>query len=171
MKPSIIQLGISILIAAAALGGYVFWYGYVRGLDASSAALAGEIAAKDRERAHAVSARSAEAELAAQEALVASHIVASADIVSFLERLENTGKQFGATVHVASVSDQAKASEGTIALSLSVAGSFDAVMRTIGAIEEGPYAVTVQDLSLDTPDGSQWSATGVFVVGTEKTAP
>lgn len=168
MKPSALHLAIACLFALGTLGGYVFWYGYVQQLDADSATLAEEIAAKDLERARTASARSAEADVVAQETFVKSHLVATADIVSFLEQLERTGKSLGATVHVASVSDQAKSSDGTISLSLSVTGSFDTVMRTLGAIEEGPYAIMANDISLDTADGSSWSATGVFVVATTR---
>ncbi len=173
MKPALIQLIVALVVLLLLGGGYVFWYDHVQALDARAGALGAEIASKDAERSRSASARSGEAELAAQEAFVASHLVATADIVSFLERLEKTGRGFGAEVHVASVSDTVKASDGRISLSLSVAGPFDAVMRTIGAIEQGPYAMSVQDLSLDTADGSSWSATGVFVaaIAATSTAP
>lgn len=166
MKPSTLHLAIAVILALAALGGYFFWYGYVQQLSRDAVSLASDISAKDAARVRAASARSAEADLASQEAFLSSHLVATADIVSFLEGLEKTGRTFGAAVHVASVSDTAKSADGRISLSLSVDGSFDAVMRTVGAIEEGPYAMTVQDLSLNTADGSSWTATGTFLAGT-----
>lgn len=166
MKPHLVQLGVAIAVALAALAGYTLWYGAVKQLDADAASVATEIAAKDAARARTVSARSAEAGLAEQEAFVAGHLVAPADIVPFLERLEKAGKEFGASVHIASVSDQAAASDGRLSLSLSVTGSFDAVMRTLGAIEQGTYAIAINDLSLNTSDQATWSATGLFVVGT-----
>lgn len=170
MKAPLIQLAAALLLALAAIGGYVLWYGYVQGLETQAAALAADVAARDADRAQAASARSAEADVAAKEGFVASHLVETSDIVSFLESLEDTGKSFGADVQVASVSDEAAEAAGTISLSLSVTGPFDAVMRTLGAIEEGPYAAAANDLSLDTSNGQDWTAAGVFVIGTSATS-
>lgn len=169
MKPAALQLAIMSVVALLAIAGYVLWYEQVTALDAEAAGLVTEIAAKDAERTRSASARSAEADLAAQEAFVASHLVATGDIVAFLEGLEATGRAYGATLRVASVTGGENSPEGRISLSLSIAGSFDAVMRTVGAIESGPYAGMVQDLSLDTPDGETWSATGIFIIGTAST--
>lgn len=170
MKAPMIQLGAALVLALAALGGYVLWYGYVQGLETQAASLAADVAAKDADRAQAASARSAEADVSEKERFVASHLVLPSDIVSFLESLENTGKSLGADVQVASVSDETAAAAGTISLSLSVSGPFDAVMRTLGAIEEGPYAAAARDLSLDTANGQDWTAAGTFVVGTSATS-
>ncbi|HRH24319.1 MAG TPA: hypothetical protein PK109_01890 [Candidatus Paceibacterota bacterium] len=169
MKPPIIHLGIAALLAILAIGGYVLWYGHVQALDAEAATLAGEIAVKDADRVRSVSARSAEAELALQEAFIASHLVATADIVVFLEQLEKTGRDFGATLQVASVTGGEPATDGRISLSLSITGPFNSVMRTLGAIETGPYAGMVQDLSLNGSAEGEWTATGVFVIGTMST--
>ncbi len=167
-KGPALTLILSILVALGALGGYLFWYYLMQGLRAESAQLEADILAKEGERGRAASARTSEDDLLAQENFIASHLVKTADIVLFLERIEGTGKAFGATVQVASLSGEGKTSNGKISLSLSITGTFDAVMRTLGSIENGPYANMVSDLTLDTPDkGQTWSATGVFVVGTE----
>ncbi len=167
-KGPALSLIVSVLIALSAIGGYVFWYDLMQGLRTETAQLETDILAKEGERIRAASARTAEDDLLAQENFIASHLVKTDDIVLFLETIEGTGKAFGATVQVASVSGEGKASNGKISLSLSITGTFDAVMRTLGAIENGPYANMVSDLTLDTPDkGETWSAVGVFVVGTE----
>lgn len=167
-KGPALSLIVSVLVALGAVGGYVFWYHLMQGLRAESVQLETDILAKEGERVRAASARTAEGDLLAQENFIASHLVKTTDIVLFLERIEGTGKTFGAVVKVASVSGEGKTSNGKISLALSVTGTFDAVMRTVGAIENGPYANMVSDLTLDTPDkGETWSATGMFVVGTE----
>ncbi len=166
MKPAALQLVVAVIVAILAIAGYAFWYGQVKALDAEAAGLVTEIAAKDVERTRSASARSAEADLASQESFIASKLVATADIVTFLEGLEATGRTYGATLRVASVTGGDNSPDGRISLSLSIVGSFDAVMRTIGAIESGPFASMVQDLSLDTSDGETWSATGIFIIGT-----
>lgn len=170
MKNFFFQLVIALVFVGIAMGGYAFWYFETKQMSVRASELAGEIATKEAARSRTNSARAGLPELGADETFVASHFVATADIVSFLERLEATGKAFGAVVEVASVTGDDKSSEGSISLSLSVTGSFDAVMRTVGAIEHGPFANQVQSLTLDT-SGDGWTASGIFVVGTSKPMP
>lgn len=163
----LVQVVIGSLTALLLVGGSVYALHIVKQLSSESAALRSEIAAKDAERARSTSVRSGETELVATESYVASHFLKTEDIVSFLEELESTGTTFGAEVNVASLSGDDSASSGRISLSLSITGSFDAVMRTLGAIEHGSYANMVKDITMDTGGGDgTWSATGVFVVAT-----
>jgi Tfp pilus assembly protein PilN len=164
----LVHLVIAGVVALALLGGYVVWLNVVERQRTELATLQSEIAQKDAERTRSFTARSAESDLAETEAFIASHIVQKDNIVSFLEALENTGTAYGAQVDVASLSGDDAASAGRISLSLSITGSFDAVMRTLGAIEHGSYANMVKNITLDTAGADDvWSATGVFVVATD----
>jgi hypothetical protein len=55
-------------------------------------------------------------------------------------------------------------------MSLRIVGSFDAVMRTLGAIEYQAYDTTLANVTLDTPTGENWTASASFLVGTPPTA-
>ena len=173
-KGPLINVSIVSVVVFIALGAYVLWYGVVKQLEGDAVTIQTQINEKEAERTHAASTRTTEEEVVAQENHIASHVVQTADIVLFLEGLEKTGKTLGAVVDVASVTSETKSADGRISLSLSITGSFDAVMRTLGAIEHGPYANMVSDLTLDTSDeGKSWSAKGVFIVATvsKKTTP
>lgn len=162
---SLIHALLAGVIALGVIGGYVLWYLSVQGLYADIEKTRAQSALKETERARAVIARTAEEEIHAHELFVASHIVDTANIVSFLEEIESAGKAFGATVRVGSVNGGSKGANGNISLSLSISGSFDGVMRTLGVIEHGAYATSITDVSLDTTDnGKTWNATGMFVV-------
>lgn len=169
MNTSLIQLIVAALLTLGAAGAYAGGYWLVEHARAEAVTLAGQIAEKEAQSARSSSARTALAELSDKEAFVAAHLVATTDIVSFLERLEAAGKEFGATVSVASVQDSS-AKDGTIVLSLSIEGSFDAVMRTLGAIEHGPFANAAKSVTLNS-DGLGWRAVGSFVMGTLTPTP
>lgn len=155
---------VCIMVAAGA--GYLVWYMQVEHVADARTALRVETAEKDAARLRSAAAKSAEAELLGKEQFIAAHFVETANIVSFLETLEAAGKGYGVTVQVASLGEGAT-SEGKLTLSLSMSGSFDGVMKTLGSIENGPYATMVNDLTFDTTDqGKTWNAVGVFIVGT-----
>ncbi len=170
MKAHVIHLVISLVALAAAVGAYAFGFMLVSDQKQEAANLVTAIAAKEAEQARGASARSRLAEVASDEEFLASRFVADAEIVSFLEGLESTGDAFGATVKVASVSGDAPAAESRITLSLSIQGSFPAIMKTLGAIEHGRYALAPRDVSL-AGEGEVWNLTGSFVALTRKDTP
>ncbi|MBU2103516.1 hypothetical protein KKD95_00690, partial [Patescibacteria group bacterium] len=81
------------------------------------------------------------------------------------------GKGLGATVSVASVSAETTTTRPHLKLSLKITGSFDSVLRTLGAIEYGPYDSQLLTTTFDTPKVSdptldaEWTATTAFVIG------
>ena len=162
MKASLIQLTIAILALILAAGGYVFGFGLMSAAKEQAATLAADIAAKEAAQARGAGARSRLAEVTSDEAFLAGHFVAAADIVSFLEGFEGAGDEFGATVKVASVTGATPTEEGRIVLSFSIEGPFEGVMKTLGVIEHGRYAMTARDLSLSGADGA-WVLTGSFI--------
>jgi hypothetical protein len=160
MKASLSHLmlaGALLLITGA---GYAFLLLDTKRIEQEAVALATEIETKTRQHERAGSNRAALSEVEAEEALIMSHFVPQEDIVSYLETLEETGAAFGARVSVLSVGDPA--SDGKIALSVSINGSFDAVMRTVGVIEHGQKASVVHSLTLDGNGEGAWSAALTF---------
>jgi hypothetical protein len=90
--------------------------------------------------------------------------------VAFLGDLEKQGKAQGAAVEVLSVTDQ-DATKRRISLSLKITGSFDAVVRTLGTIEYGPYDAVLTNVTLDSVAAKEnapavWTAAVVISFGT-----
>ena len=102
------------------------------------------------------------------------------EVVDFLESIQATGRPFGVKVDVASVSNEKVSAHARIALSLAARGSFQGVMRTLGAIEYGPYDGVITNLSLTTDSPStvgsttsttnEWNATTLYSVGLRATS-
>lgn len=164
MKKPLIHLVIALVLLAAAVTAYVFWYARVTALEQETAELATKAAQAERAAADIASARAALSKLVADEAFFGSYFVSTSTVVSYLENLEHTGDELGSLVEVVSVTP---AGSERLSISFRAAGSFAAVMRTLGAIEFGPYDASMANLTLDTNAGSEgkWMATGVVSVG------
>lgn len=171
---ALIQLAFAFAILVGVLGAYGAWYVAVGKASAASAALAEQIDQKTQESARVASAREALATLSADEASIQGYLIREEDIVSFLEQLENSGTTLGSAIEVVSVGAEEGGERPHIRLSVRVTGSFDAVLRTLGAIEYGPYDSAVTNLTLDTvpaetgPSG-KWNAVATFTLGTRTT--
>jgi len=170
---ALIQLVLALALFAIVAGGYALWYASVGSLSATSARLAEEIQGKSKDSARIHAATAALSSLEANEASVRAYLVRTSDIVPFLESIEQTGTELGATVDVVSVAAET-AGRPHLALSLKVQGSFDAVMRTIGAIEYGPFDSTLTGLTFDTVETADgvavWTAATSFSIGTQPPA-
>lgn len=170
-RRTVIQLIIVILLLACALAAYGAWYASLRKASVQVAALTQDIQAKSQDSARVREAKQALEALAADEASIGAYAVRQEDIVRFLEDLEQTGASLGSSVEVVSVTSETKGARSHIALSLKVTGSFDATLRTIGAIEYGPYDSRIQSLTFDTTASeatqgkSPWTAVATFAFG------
>lgn len=168
---------VSAALLALALALYAVWYAAVARHAAEAAALRVEQLERSAAGGRAAQARRALESLEGEEARVYAHLVSPDDIVPFLESLESVGEGLGTQVDVVSVGG-APAGAGRITLSLRVTGTFEAVMRTLGAIEYQPYDVRLSSLTLDTPtaieaNAGTWTAAAVFSLGmqTASTTP
>ncbi len=169
MKSARIHFVIAVIVLVALLGGYAAAYLLIDQKSAEVRAIAEEVATKERAGVKNAAARDEAAALADAEAYVALELLSTADAVAFLERLERTGKTYGAKVSVASVDDSAKTS-GVISVSLSISGSFDAVMHALSAIEHERPATAAKSVTFSSADGV-WTASGIFTVAIQTTAP
>lgn len=168
-----VHLSIALILFASIVAAYGFWYSSVGKVSAEAASLAEEIKTKSQDSARVAAAKVALTSLSEDEESVRKYLVQTNDVVPFLEGLEQTGKQLGAVVEVASVSAESATNRPHLTLSLKITGSFDSVLRTLGAIEYGPYDSMLTNLTFDTPrtDDSAatvvWTATAAFTIGTQ----
>lgn len=173
-RASLIQLVVALVVFTATLGVYSFWYSLVGKASVEAASLSEEIRTKSQDSARVAAAKIALESLAEDEAAMRAYLVREKDIVPFLGTLEDTGASLGANVEVVSVSAEPKGERSQLQLSLKITGSFDAVLRTLGAIEYGPYDSAIQSVTFDTvpiEGSSSWTAAATFRLGTQSEKP
>lgn len=156
MNRLVVTTALSVAIALLCAAGYAVWLSRVNALTGEAEALAATIASEGQRHAKTLGARDALSELAEDEAFVAGMLVPEDGVVPFLETLEGLGTPFGARTSVVAVGNPDAA--GRILVSVSVTGSFDAVVRAIGRIEHGPFASVTRELALDRSDEGLWTA-------------
>lgn len=167
-----IPIGIATLSLLVCVGLYIAAYYLLSDASVKAASLATQAAAKQAEVERATQAHVALGSLESEEATLDQYSVTKTDIVPFLGNLQGTATPFGGNMSVISVSDEKEGKHARIALSLTITGSFDAVMRTLGTIEYSPYDSVVRNVILTTDPsssgkgGALWNATVAYSVGT-----
>lgn len=170
MKRTLIFFGFSLTFFVGAVAAYVVWYGIVGAASIRVIELKSHIEAKDEETVQLSTARRTLALLEAQGLVLADYFVSEEDVVTFLERIEGTGQSVGTRIDVISVS-QDTADKTRIMVSVQVDGTFDAVVRTLGALEYSAHDIQTTSLSVRKIDngelGTTWNAAVTFSVGAQ----
>ncbi|MDB5237093.1 MAG: hypothetical protein JWL88_195 [Parcubacteria group bacterium] len=160
------HLILALVLLALSVAAYGVWFVAVDSENAKARSLAGDIQTKSQDATRIAEAKAALAALSTDEASVSAHFVSPNDIVPFLGGVESAGAALGSKVQVVSVGAAPVVSgEGHLALSVQITGSFDSVLRTLGALEYAPYDIVLTNLTLDTTGGG-WAAAASFNVGT-----
>lgn len=154
-----------ISLCVASLIGYGFWYSVIANKSASVADLQSQIDNRMEAAGRITAARTALAEIAGDESAVQSYFVPETGVVSFIDNLESRARAQETTMKVLSVSVGSSTKRPTLVFSLSVGGTFDSVMRTVGAIEYAPYNISISRLSLGKEEKGLWNATMELIVG------
>lgn len=170
MKSHFSHLIIAFITFIVVLIGYGFWYAVIATKSATVADLQDQITAKKETVSRIASARVAIAEIAGDKSVLQRYFVPGDGVVAFINGLEAQGHSLGTTVSVASVSTGFNGTQPILMLSLTIKGAFDAVMRTVGAIEYMPYDISISGLSLTQDDKNSWNASLSLHVGSVKTA-
>lgn len=170
MKSSFFHLVIWLSVCVVALVGYGFWYATISNKSAAVAELQNQIDTKTETSGRIASARMALAEIAGDEVAVQSYFVPETEVVPFIVILEEHARAQKATMKVLSVSVSDTAEHPTLVLSLTISGTFDAVMRTIGAIEYAPFDLSISKLSVAKDEKNIWEAGLELLVGSVPTS-
>ena len=165
MKSPRTHFFIALIVSITAFIGYGIWYAIVSAKSAEVADVQSQIAAATNTMSRIAVARTALAEVAGDEAKMQSYFVSDTGVVSFINALEAIGLSTNTTVNVLSVSPGTSPARPTLQLNLSVKGAFDPVMRTVGAIEYAPYAVSISMLSVGQDAKGSWHADMSINVG------
>lgn len=174
MNPSLTQLTLAAAMLTLALLGYGWGYNLVAGESATAAGLSQSIATKTETAQRANALEAALAQLESSQSTVEGYFISESNIVSFLGELQTLGTDIGSKVSVVSVGAPSSKSSQTLSVSLTIDGSFDAVMRTIGAIENAPYAISVVSAVVSSRSdvtSTSWSAALTIAVGSVATQP
>ncbi len=171
MKSPFLHLIIWLSVCAATFVGYGFWYAAVAHKSMAVADLQNQINMKTETSIRVAAARTALAEIAGDESVVQSYFVPETGVVSFIDDLQARARAQTAVMKVLSVSTggTAKQSNLTLLLAISINGTFDAVMRTVGAVEYAPYDLSISGLSLGEDGKNTWHADLGLVVGSVPT--
>lgn len=165
MKSSLSSLVVMAILCGAALAGYGVWYAAIAAKSASVAALQSDIDTKTETVNRIAATRATLAGIANDEAAVQDYFVPETGVVAFIDALEERGRAQNAGISVLSVSTGGSTASPTLLLSLTIKGTFDAVMRTVGSIEYAPYSLSITALSIVQDDKDSWHADVKVTVG------
>ena len=164
MKPFSRLIGMLILCAIV-VACYGIWYASISAKSTTVADLERSIITKTEAVNRIAATRSTLTDIAEDEAKVQSHFVPEAGIVSFIDTLEALARARSATLKILSVATAGTTARPELTLSVSITGSFDALMRTIGSIEYSSYDLSVSTLSLAKKDTGVWQTNLTLRVG------
>ncbi len=170
MKSLTSQLGAAFLVCVIAIIGYGFWYAAIEAKSTAVATIENQILTRTETASRIASVRTSLAEISGDEASVQNYFLPETGVVSFINNLEDQGKKQGSSVSVLSVATNTIAGQSVLAFTLSIKGTFDAVMRTIGNIEYAPYDLSISTLAISQDGKNGWHADLTFLVGSSPTA-
>lgn len=156
MKSPLIHLVGALVLCALSFLGYGVWYAIIADKSAAVADLENQINIKTDTAGRIASARAALAEISGDEAAVRSYFVPETGVVAFIDSIESQGRAQNATVSVLSVSSGGTSAHPTFIFAITVKGSFNSVMNTVGAIEYLPYALSISSFSLGQDGKNSW---------------
>lgn len=165
MRSPSTHLVLALVAAFAAVSGYGAWFYGISQKSSDVASLQNQISTESENINRIAAARAALTEIAGDEAKVQSYFVPETEVVAFINALEARGLAQKATVGVLSVSTGGIPAQPTLLLALTIKGTFDAVMRTVGAIEYAPYDVSISTLGVQQDAKNSWYANLTLTVG------
>lgn len=165
MRSPLIHFLAVLAVAVVIVAGYTMGYLAISKKSNEVASLQEQIAVAGENMKRIASARAALAEIAGDEANVRSYFVSESSVVAFIDDLEARGEGQKATVSVISVSKSGTPARPTLVFALAITGTFDAIMRTIGAIEYAPYDISLTRVSANKAEKEGWHAELSLSVG------
>lgn len=158
MKSTLSHLIVSLVLCVSSVVAYSAWYATLSAKNATVTGLERDIRSKTEAASRIFTTRTTLANVANSETIVRSYFVQETGVVSFIDALEDRGKDQRTAVKVLSVSTEGAPEQLSLILSLTVEGTFEAMVRTVGAIEHLPYALSVTALSITHDAKNAWRA-------------
>lgn len=158
MKPSLTHFLIALLIGGVVISVYGVCYAAISNKSREVAVLQDQITTATETTNRVTRARAILATIVGDEAKVQSYFVPETAVVTLINTLETLGSTQGASVSILSVSTGGSLTQPTLLLALSIKGTFEAVMRTLGSIEYAPYAISISNVSIQQDGTNSWNA-------------
>lgn len=165
MKSPLSSLISSCVVCIVAVVSYSVWYAVISEKSTRATELQNQIDAKTETVNRIAATRATLAGVGSDETVVQGYFVPETGVVAFIASLEAHGRILGAVVSVLSVEKSGTVARPTLALTLTMNGTFDAVMRTVGTIEYAPYDITISSLEVVQNGKNNWQANLKIVVG------
>lgn len=148
-RSAFIQLGVATVALLLAVGAFWQWEGRIYEFENSVGLLENTIQDKRTAITQLNVARTALSSSTEEETILNTYIVSEADIVPFLSAIDATGRAVGAKIVIASVGQQrGVGTRSTLAVAITITGTFNSVMRAVGAIETMPYYLTTDTFTV-----------------------
>ena len=166
-KHTLIPLIISILVLLAAGVAYGSTFIAISNLQEKSFSLAEEIKASFNKEDRINRAQRTLTLINSQEKTVLEYLVSDETVVDFLEILEGVEEKTNVQIDIVSVA--ASETKDRFSVNLTVKGTFKKVMQTLGAIEQLPVFITIEQGTIETiiKEGegeSVWTASASYSV-------
>lgn len=158
MRPSVLHLVVVTLAGIAVLGGYGAWYRIISQKSNEVIDLQNKITETSDAMGRIASTRAALTEISGDEAQVQGYFVPETGAPALIEDLEARGVAQKASVSVLSAAIGGTSAQPTLTLPITITGTFDAVMRTVGAIEYAPYALSISSVTVQKNANNVWQA-------------
>lgn len=155
----------ALLAGVLALSGYSFWYGVISKKSNEVIDLQNKITETSEAMSRIAATRAALVEISGDEAKVQNYFVPDTDAPAFIDAIEAYGLTQKTGVSVLSASLGGTPAEPMLILPVTVTGTFDAVLRTVGAIEYAPYVISLSALSIQKNGNGAWQASFTLTVG------
>lgn len=164
-KSSVIHLIFALTITILMGASYSWWYAEIMRKNDDVASIDSQINLIQRAMSHVTSARAALTEISGDEERLQNYFISETGVVSFIDMLQARGFAQKTFIDVLSVSIGGTATQRVLLLAVTISGTFDAVMRMVGAIEYAPYDISVSSLSVQQNAKNNWQANLSLTVG------
>ena len=165
MKSPTIHFMVAVVLGIAMSVIYALSYDAVSHKSRDVVTIESNITSVNQDVSRAASARAALAEVSSDESQIRGYFVPQMDVVTFINAIEELGLAEKAPIKVLSVSTGGTSSAPTLLMAMTITGTFDAVMRTVGAIEYAPYASSVSTFSVGKDTSNSWHANLTLTIG------
>ena len=146
----------------AAIAGYYFLFQYIKTQSKAAIALTSTIDSGQQKNSHLSALRAVVKDIDGKRQQLTSFFLSGDAEIPFIEQMEALGKTSGLTVKTNSVSSVAGSAGAakTFRMQLQVVGSWNSALYFLNQIENLPYDVHVQGVSLVKQPGSGKTSSG-----------
>lgn len=166
--PQLHFVGACILCVIVSIG-YVAWYNLIKDTSMQIALTEDQLRAHTQTEKRIAAARASLTQIDGYDAKIRNYFLEESAVSAFIDKLQSDAENKKVKLEVLSVGKEPVSGHPMLSLTLSITGTFDAVMRTTGGIEYAPYAMSISAYSIQNQSPNVWHATMTLAVGLAST--